>query len=218
MTYGAVMLANAGVVLAVMAGAWRLSLRLRRADVVDAVWGLGFVAVAWVTWLLTDGAPARKDLLVAMATVWGLRLALYLAWRMRGRGEDRRYAAMRRRLGDRFDQVSLFSVFLLQGVLLWIVSLPLQIGQVPATPGKIGLAGVLGLALWCVGMFFETVGDWQLARFKSKPWNEGRVLETGLWRYTRHPNYSATSACGGASSSWPPPRRRAGRRRRGHCS
>jgi steroid 5-alpha reductase family enzyme len=108
---------------------------------------------------------------------------------MRGTGEDRRYAAMRRRLGDGFDHVSLFSVFLFQGLLMWIVSLPVQLGQVAERPDKIGVAGVLGVGVWAVGMFFEAVGDWQLARFKSKPWNAGRVMETGLWRYTRHPNY-----------------------------
>lgn len=189
MRYGAVMLTSAGVILVVMVATWRLSLRLGRADIVDVIWGLGFVAVAWASRTVTDGAPARTDLLVAMTTIWGVRLAGYLAWRMRGKPEDRRYAAMRRRLGNRFPHVSLFTVFLFQGVLMWVVSLPLQIGQVPETPEKIGLAGVFGVALWGVGMFFEAAGDWQLARFKSKPWNEGRVLETGLWRYTRHPNY-----------------------------
>ncbi|MBI2167953.1 MAG: DUF1295 domain-containing protein [Actinobacteria bacterium] len=189
MAYGVIMLVSAGMILAVMLAAWRIGIRLGRADVVDVAWGLGFVAVAWIVRASADGSPARQDLLVALTTIWGVRLAAYLAWRMRRTPEDRRYAAMRRRLGDRFDQVSLVSVFLFQGALMWVVSLPIQIGQVAETPEKIGVAGVFGVALFGVGMFFEAVGDWQLARFKAKPWNAGRVLDTGLWRYTRHPNY-----------------------------
>jgi len=183
------MVVGAGVILALMLASWRVSLRLRRADIVDVVWGLGFVAVAWVTRLTSDANEARSTLLVVMTTIWALRLAGHLAIRMRGTPEDRRYAAMRRHFGDRFDQVSLVNVFLFQGLLMWVVSLPVQLGQVSDGPEKVGIAGVLGVAVWAVGMFFETVGDWQLARFKRKPWNEGRVLETGLWRYTRHPNY-----------------------------
>lgn len=189
MSYGAVLLVNAGVILALMLATWRLSVRWQRADIVDVVWGLGFVVVAWVTNAITDGPQARSDLLVAMTTVWGVRLAAYLAWRMRGQPEDRRYGAMRRRLGERFALVSLLSVFLFQGLGMWVVSLPVQLGQVAETPEKIRVAGVLGLAVWAIGMFFEAVGDAQLARFKSKPWNQGQVMDTGLWRYTRHPNY-----------------------------
>lgn len=183
------MLASAATIAAVMVAAWRLSLRAGRADVVDVAWGLGFVAVAWASRLVADGSRDRQDLLVAMTTMWGVRLSAYLAWRMRGSPEDHRYAAMRRRLGDRFDRLSLWTVFLFQGLLMWVVSLPIQIGQVPDSPAHIGFAGVFGMAIWGVGMFFETVGDWQLARFKARPWNRGRVLDSGLWRFTRHPNY-----------------------------
>ena len=189
MSYGFVLVVNAAAIVALMVATWRLSIRLGRADIVDAVWPLGFVVVGWLTWLIADGATDRKDVLVTMVTLWGVRLSAYLAWRMRGTPEDRRYQAMRRRHGDRFDRVSLGTVFLFQGALMWIVSLPLQIGQVPESPARIGLAGVFALALYGVGMFFEAVGDWQLARFKAKPWNRGKVLDTGLWRYTRHPNY-----------------------------
>lgn len=193
MSYGAVLVTNAVVIFAVMTATWRLSLRLGRADIVDVVWPLGFVVVGWVTWLAADGATDRKDLLVAMVTIWGVRLAAHLARRMWATPEDRRYQAMRRHHGERFDRVSLVTVFLFQGALMWVVSLPLQVGQIPGTPAHIGLGGVFALALWAVGMFFETVGDWQLARFKSRPWNQGRVLDTGLWRYTRHPNYFGDS-------------------------
>lgn len=188
--YAAVLLACAGIILVLMVATWRVSLRIDDASIVDVVWGLGFALVAWTAWLAADGAVVRKNLLVTMATVWGLRLSLYLAWRNLGQPEDRRYAAMRRRVGaERFRRLSLFTVFLFQGLLMWIVSLPLQLGQVPESPERLQLAGVLGVALFAVGLGFETVADWQLARFKAKPWNQGRVLTTGLWRYTRHPNY-----------------------------
>jgi steroid 5-alpha reductase family enzyme len=123
-----------------------------------------------------------------MTTVWGLRLGGYLAWRKRGAPEDFRYQAMRRRAGPRFFVLSLATVFGLQGVLLWVVSLPVQLGQIRVEPG-LGAIAYTGIALWAVGFAFETVGDAQLARFKRDPDNAGRVMDRGLWRYTRHPNY-----------------------------
>ena len=123
-----------------------------------------------------------------MVTIWGLRLSGYLAWRKRGEPEDFRYQAMRRHHGDRFAVVSLVTVFATQGALMWIVSLPVQLGQVRAEP-SIGVLAVIGVALWLVGVVFETVGDAQLARFKADPTSAGQVMDQGLWRYTRHPNY-----------------------------
>lgn len=184
-----VLAVNAVVVAAAVCGLWLLGLALRDASIVDIFWGAGFVVVAWTTFLGADGAEARRWLLVALTSVWGLRLTGYLAWRNIGKGEDFRYAAMRRRWGDRFWIVSLLQVFLLQGILMWIVSLPVQAGQVPDRPASLGLLAVLGTASWSIGLFFETVGDWQLARFKADPANRGRVMDHGLWRYTRHPNY-----------------------------
>lgn len=190
MEYAVVFLASAAAAAAVMVGAWRISLRVGRADVADVAWALSFVLVAWVAWLVGDAATARRTTIALLTTVWGVRLAAHLTWRMRARPEDRRYVAMRQRLGrERFERMSLWTVFVFQGVLAWIVSLPVQIGQVPDDPDVVGLAGVLGVAVWAAGMFFETVGDWQLARFKADPANEGRILQDGLWRYTRHPNY-----------------------------
>jgi steroid 5-alpha reductase family enzyme len=130
---------------------------------------------------------ARAWFATALVGVWALRLGGYLAWRARGRAEDPRYAAMRRHHGARFVWVSLFSVFGLQGALMWTISLPLQL--VPSATGGWAWSAPLGAALWAVGMFFEVVGDAQLARFRGDPGNTGRVLDTGLWRYTRHPNY-----------------------------
>ena len=106
-----------------------------------------------------------------------------------GKKEDYRYQEMRRRQGDRFAMTSLWTVFGLQGVLMWVVSLPVQVGQVPATPPSLTWIDYLGAAVWLVGLLFESVGDWQLARFKADPANKGKVMDRGLWRYTRHPNY-----------------------------
>ena len=182
------MLVAAGTIAALMVLTWLISLPLRNASIVDLIWGLGFVLVAWAVRLTVEGNGARQWLLVGMVTVWGLRLSGYLTWRSHGQGEDFRYQAMRRHWGPRFWWVSLGTVFLLQGVLMWSVSIGGQLGQVPATPG-LGVLAALGVVVWAVGLTFEAVGDAQLARFKADPGNRGRVMDRGLWRYTRHPNY-----------------------------
>ena len=189
MDFGSVMVASAGAIAALMLAAWLVSLALRDASIVDIVWGLGFVVVAWVSFAVADGSDARRGLVVTLVTLWGLRLAIHLARRNIGKGEDYRYQAMRRRHGSRFPLVSLYLVFGLQGLLMWIVSLPVQAAQVPDSPSGLVALDFAGIALWCVGMFFETVGDLQLARFKSDPANGGKVMDRGLWRYSRHPNY-----------------------------
>lgn len=178
-------------VAALMVGTWLVSLVLRNASIVDITWGLGFVVVAWVSALRADAASGAASVLVAMVTVWGLRLGVYLFWRNHGNGEDYRYVAMRRRWGKRFWLISLATVFVLQGALMWIVSLPVQVAHVgDARDGALaGVALVIGLALYAIGLLFEVVGDAQLARFKADPTNEGKVMRSGLWRYTRHPNY-----------------------------
>ncbi len=178
-------------VAALMVGTWLVSLVLRNASIVDITWGLGFVVVAWVSALRADAASGAASVMVAMVTVWGLRLGVYLFWRNHGNGEDYRYVAMRRRWGKRFWLISLATVFVLQGALMWIVSLPVQVAHVgDARDGALaGVALVIGLALYAIGLLFEVVGDAQLARFKADPTNEGKVMRSGLWRYTRHPNY-----------------------------
>jgi len=183
-------LTTAGLtILVLMLGTWLLSLALKNASIVDIVWGFGFVCVAWAVRLrVDDGLAARQNLLVLMTTVWGLRLAGYLFWRNHGKGEDYRYKAMRKHWGPRFPIISLGTVFGLQGVLMFIVSLPVQLGQTRDTP-DLGWLAYLGIAVWLVGLFFEVVGDAQLARFKADPTNQGKVMNRGLWKYTRHPNY-----------------------------
>jgi len=183
------LVASALAIVVLMLVTWGISVAIQNASIVDIVWGLGFVVVAWTVRLTVDeGLDARQWLLVAMTTVWGLRLAGYLAWRNLGHGEDYRYRAMRKHHGPKFPLISLYTVFALQGVLMWIVSLPVQLGQADATP-DIGVIAIAGVAVYLVGLFFEVVGDAQLARFKADPANAGKVMDRGLWSYTRHPNY-----------------------------
>ena len=184
-----VLLACGGAVAVVMLVTWLVSLMLRDASIVDIVWGLGFVVVAATAAVVGEGFADRRYVLLSLVAVWGLRLSGYLAWRNLGHGEDYRYVAMRKRFGDRFWWVSFFQVFLLQGALMWIVSLPVQLAATAEEPASFGPLALAGVALWTVGLLFETVGDAQLAAFKAQPHNKGRVMDRGLWRYTRHPNY-----------------------------
>jgi len=189
MEAAAVLTTTLAVALGAMLALWLLSLALRDASIVDIWWGPGIAAVVGAALVLSGGAHPRRVLLLGMATLWGLRLGGYLLLRNAGRGEDPRYQAMRRHHGARFARVSLVTVFALQGVLQWIVALPLQLGQIAPGAPRLGVLDAAGLALFALGLFFEVVGDWQLARFKANPASAGRVLESGLWRYTRHPNY-----------------------------
>jgi len=172
----------------VMLTTWVVSLAIRNASIVDIVWGLGFPIVAVVTFIGDSDRGSLDTLIVVMVVVWGLRLGGYLAWRNLGHEEDYRYRAMRRRWGSRFPLVSLLTVFTLQGTLMWVVSLPVQLSH-RGEGGSIGGIALIGAVVWVTGLLFESVGDWQLTRFKSDPSNAGKVMDRGLWRYTRHPNY-----------------------------
>jgi steroid 5-alpha reductase family enzyme len=182
------MAASAAALLVLMLATWALSLVLHDVSIVDVAWGLGFVAVAWIAFATGDGDSGRRALMAGLTTAWGLRLAGYIGRRkLRDRREDPRYGAMRDRHGERFWLVSLGLVFLLQGALVWVVSLPLQVSS--TQPDSLGVLDAVGVAFWAVGVFFESVGDAQLARFKGDPAHRGQVMDRGLWRYTRHPNY-----------------------------
>jgi steroid 5-alpha reductase family enzyme len=171
---------------------WVVSLFLRNASIVDPIWSLGFVVVGWVSFLSmrnnVDGV--RTGVLLALVTIWGLRLSLHLLIRNSGHGEDFRYKAMRKKHGQKFWLVSLGTVFGVQGVLMWIVSLPLQFGIGTSTSTAWGMFPlVLGVMVWALGFGFESIGDAQLKAFKADPASAGQVMDRGLWRYTRHPNY-----------------------------
>jgi steroid 5-alpha reductase family enzyme len=177
------------IVLAYMAAIWLLSLLTRNASIVDIFWGLGFVLLAAVYFVATDGFFGRKVLITTLVAVWGLRLSLYILWRNWGKGEDYRYRKWREEAGEKFWWTSLFQVFLLQGALLWLISAPILAAQFNDDPDHFSALDLLGTLVWGVGFCFEAVGDWQLARFKSDPANKGKVMRSGLWAYTRHPNY-----------------------------
>jgi steroid 5-alpha reductase family enzyme len=175
------------VLLAAAAVTWVVSVVQRNVTIVDTLWSLLFViaAVVYAGSVATPGP--RAWLVLALVSVWGVRLAGYLAWRNRGHEEDRRYQSIRRRNEPNFALKSLWLIFGFQAVLAWVISLPLAGAIAGAAP--LGVFDGLGIVLWGVGVFFEAAGDWQLARFKRDPANAGRVMDRGLWRYTRHPNY-----------------------------
>jgi steroid 5-alpha reductase family enzyme len=185
-----ILLLNLALILSLTTLLWLVSLPLKNASIVDPFWGAGFTVVAWSTRLLSGEGHWRSWLIVGLATLWGLRLSVYLLVRNAGHGEDRRYAAMRARVGEAFWRTSLFTVFLFQGLLIWLIGMPIQAGQLaPGPHGPFGPLDAAGILLFAVGLFFESVGDWQLSRFQADLANRGKVMQRGLWRYTRHPNY-----------------------------
>jgi steroid 5-alpha reductase family enzyme len=178
------------VILGTMTCLWLLSLRLRNASIVDVFWGIGFLLFNWGVFLLTpSGYLPRKILLSTLVTVWGLRLAVHLLWRNWGKPEDFRYAAWREQSGAHWWWQSYFKVFLLQGVILLFVAAPLFGAQIHSSSARLNTFDWLALPLWLIGFLFEAGGDWQMMRFKSNPANQGKILQHGFWRYTRHPNY-----------------------------
>ena len=181
-------------ILSMMTVLWLVSIAIKNVSIVDLFWGFGFVVASAVYFISSEGLEARKILIMAMVAVWGLRLTIYLAWRNLGKGEDFRYRKFRSDFGEhRYWWYSFFSVFLLQGVLIWLISAPL-LGAQYYSGNKLGLLDLFGLLIWIIGLVFEAGGDIQLARFKANADNKGKVLDTGFWHYTRHPNYFGDAA------------------------
>jgi len=169
------------------------ALRKKNNSIVDIAWGLGFIGVAVLTFFLKEGWTMRHVLLSGLVLIWGMRLAIHIAIRNRGRGEDFRYAKWRKEWGRWFVLRSYFQVFMLQGVLLFFISLPIVFVNFSGGP-DLSLLDFLGVGVWGVGFIFEAVGDYQLKLFKKKPENKGKIITTGLWKYTRHPNYFGEAA------------------------
>lgn len=188
-----VYLLNLLVILFLIVCVWLLSLMLKDAGIMDIFWGGGFIIVSWITFFMSDGFSGRALLVALLVTLWGARLAIHIGIRNIGKGEDRRYRAWREKYGEGFWWISLFKVFLLQGVILWVISLTVQAAQIAALPERFTALDMAGLFVWAVGIFFEAVGDWQLKRFKADPDSRGKVMDRGLWAYTRHPNYFGES-------------------------
>ena len=183
------------VILVFMSVLWMVSLLLKNSSIVDIFWGPGFVLAAWTAFALTPGGFApRKWLVAVLVTIWGLRLALHILTRNWGKPEDFRYQKWRDETGPAWWWRSFFRVFLVQGVLMWIISTPLLAAQAGARPASLTFLDFIALPVWAVGLIFEALGDWQLARFKADPSNKGKVMDSGVWKFTRHPNYFGDSA------------------------
>lgn len=163
--------------------------RMKDNSIVDIAYGLAFVLVGWTGYLFYGSGHPRQNLLLFLITLWGLRLAIYVSLRKRNEdGEDSRYRQWRESWGESFIWRSFLQIFMLQGAIIFLVALPvLLVSSHPGGPlGWVDLAGAL---LWLFGFAFESVGDWQLLRFKLQLGNQGKIIQSGLWRYTRHPNY-----------------------------
>ena len=188
--------ASLAAVLALMMILWLASLLLHNASIVDIFWGPGFVVACLASLAGVGRASPRAVLALSLVIVWAARLAIHIYLRNRGREEDFRYRAMRQRAGRGFAGRSLFEVFLLQGLLLWLVSHPLQVVMTAGETSRLGYLDAVALAVWLIGFAFEAIGDFQLARFRADPANRGRVLRSGLWGWTRHPNYFGEALIG----------------------
>jgi steroid 5-alpha reductase family enzyme len=183
------------VILGIMTVLWLVSLALKNASIVDIFWGTGFVITVWVYFAFTpDGFLLRKLLIAILTTIWGVRLSLYILWRNAGKSEDFRYQVWRKEAGAAWWWRSFFKVFLLQGILMWIISTPLLAAQFNSSPARLTGLDFFGVLIWLVGFTFEAIGDLQLARFKADPANKGKVMDRGVWLYTRHPNYFGDAA------------------------
>jgi steroid 5-alpha reductase family enzyme len=194
MTFIEIYLRAFPVIIVMMTLVWIVSVWLKNASIVDPFWGLGFVVAAGYYFLQTDGIVTRQVLVLALVAIWGLRLSIYLFWRNWGKGEDFRYQEFRRNYGEhRYWWISFFQVFLLQGFLMWLVSAPL-LGAMYYSSASLNLFDYVAVLIWLIGFSFEAGGDYQLAKFKAKPENKGKVLDKGFWKYTRHPNYFGDSA------------------------
>ncbi len=190
-----IFLTAGAVIFGLMFALWLVSLLLRNSSIVDIFWGFGFVISAWVYFLLTpDGFMLRKLLIAGLATIWGLRLTIHVLTRNWGKPEDFRYQKWRNESGKVWWIKSLFKVFILQGFLMWIISTPLLAAQNSNLPSYLTIFDYLAVVIWIIGFYFETVGDLQLTKFRSDPANKGHILNTGVWRLTRHPNYFGDSA------------------------
>lgn len=199
------------IILALVTLLWIWSVIIKNVSIVDLFWGFGFVVVNAFYVFASGELSPRKILILTLVSIWGLRLTLYLSWRNIGKGEDFRYQEFRKKYGPaRYWWFSFFQTFLLQGILIMIVSLPLLGISLGSVSGRLNILDYSGLIVWLIGFAFEAGGDFQLARFKRNPANKGKVLDTGFWKYTRHPNYFGDSAvwwgyaiiCVAAGSYW----------------
>lgn len=178
------------VIMILMTSLWLISIFIKNVSIVDPFWGFGFVAAGVFYFVKSEGMGSGKIILISLLFIWGLRLSFYLAKRNWGKGEDFRYQKFRKDYGEkRYWWFSFFQTFLLQGVLLWLISAAI-LAAMYYNPGRnLNIIDYVALAVWLIGFAFEAGGDYQMGKFKSNPQNKGKVLNTGFWKYTRHPNY-----------------------------
>jgi steroid 5-alpha reductase family enzyme len=181
-----VALAGLGLIVALGVLTWLASLVRHDVSLVDRTWGL-FIAGAAIVYAIRLPAGERSMWMLALVVVWALRLSLFITMRNWGHGEDRRYQEIRARNEPNFALKSLYLIFALQAVLAWTVSSPFLVGMAADTP--LSWLDVIGIAIAAFGIVFEAVGDAQMSRFKADPANKGQVMDRGVWRFTRHPNY-----------------------------
>ncbi len=189
------------ILLCVATVAWGVSYLKKDVSIVDSLWSLFFLLLAMIYagWISTDSVDEtgfftthnalshRAGLVLLLVMIWSIRLSFYITQRNWGKGEDRRYQAIRARNEPNFDVKSLYLIFWLQAGLAWVIAMPLMSAMFSHNP--LNWLDLLAFSLWCLGFTFEAVGDWQLAKFKSKASNRNKVMSEGLWKYTRHPNY-----------------------------
>lgn len=178
----------AGVLFVYMTFWFVLSLIKKRNDIADIAWGLGFILMSWFSLYLSGEYGLRSLIVCVLVSIWGLRLAIHIYERNKGKMEDYRYLAWRNEWGKWFYIRSYLQVYLLQGALLFLIVLPvLFINR--SSQAELGLLDIIGVLVWLIGFYFESVGDSQLAKFIKDPLNKGKLMQSGLWAYTRHPNY-----------------------------
>jgi steroid 5-alpha reductase family enzyme len=194
MTFSQIYLTALVMIISMMTILWIISIFIKNVSIVDLFWGLGFVICSTFYFFITDEVTVRRVVVLVLVAAWGLRLSIFLANRNLGRGEDPRYRKFRNDYGaHRYWWISFFQTFLLQGILMWLISAPL-LGAQYFSKTPFGLLDYIGILLWVIGFIFEAVGDSQLARFRADISNKGKVLDSGLWHYTRHPNYFGEAA------------------------
>lgn len=183
------MLGNVAIVIFVyMSVFFGLAMWLKKNDIADTAWGLGFIMLTIASLPMGRGLTTRKLVVLVLVMLWGLRLAIHITLRNKGRAEDYRYRQWREDWGDQFVWRTFLQVFMLQGLLMLLVSFPIIVVNT-YDRGGFGVLETLGIIIWGIGFLFETVGDYQLSAFKRDPDNEDKLLTSGLWGYTRHPNY-----------------------------
>lgn len=180
------------VIMTCLTLVWLLSLYLKDASIIDIFWGMGFVIAAWFYRTKLNLSDTRSLIYCILISIWGLRLSIHLALRNIGKGEDYRYQEWRNEYKHNWWWVSFFRVFLLQGLILWIIS-SVFVPAISKFESTFNIFDYFGIILWTIGFVFEAGGDWQLVQFKKNPANKGKVLQTGFWALTRHPNYFGDS-------------------------